>query len=173
MNRFGWVAAAALLLAACGAQDTRVPVALGELVTPASAPWLQVEQQEQDVQVRGLDESVTLTPTPPVSEVVQARLRHALQPAYFTDLVIQCERPSAEMRVDTEATPSTVTLALGTRCLINARGRVSSRAYHAQPTQPAPADGHYAKVLSALLATGADDIAGQLRTDVEAVGGTG
>lgn len=168
MNRFVWVAGAALLLAACGSQDTRVPVALDHLVTPASAPWLQVEQQAQDVEVRGLDESVTLTPAPPVSEVLQSRLRHALQPTYFTDLVVHCERPSAEMRVDTDATPSTVTLALGTRCLINARGRISSRAYHAQPAQPAPGDGNYAKALGALLATGSDDIAGQLRKDVNA-----
>lgn len=173
MNKFVWVAGATVLLAACGAQDTRVPVALGSLVTPASAPWLQVEQQAQDVQVRGLDEALTLTPTPPVSEVLQARLRHAVRSAYSTDLVIHCERPSAELRVDTDATPSTVTLELGTRCLINARGRVSSRAYHAQPAQPVPADGDYAKVLAALLATGSDDIAREMRADVQTVGKAG
>jgi hypothetical protein len=169
MKKFGWVAGGALLLAACGgSQDTRVPVALGSLVAPSSAPWLQVDQQAQDVQVRGLDQSLTLTPTPPVSEVLQARLRHALQSAYFTDLVVHCEEVSSEMRVDSDATPPAVTLELGTRCTINARGLVSSHGYHAQPTLPVPADGDYARTLASLLATGADDIARQLRADVQA-----
>lgn len=169
MKQFGWVAAGALLLAACGgSQDTRVPVALGSLMAPASAPWLQVDQNEQDVQVRGLDESLTLAPTPPVSEVLQARLRAALQPVYSTDLVVHCEQPSAEMRADTEATPANLTLELGTRCTISARGPTSSHAYHVQPSAPVPAGGDYAKALSALLAAGADDIASQLRADVEA-----
>jgi len=168
-KKFGWVVGGALLLAACGGStDTRLPVALGSLVTPTSAPWLQVDQQAQDVEVRGLDQSVTLTPTPPVSEVLQARLRQALQPAYFTDLVVHCEQVFAEMRVDPDATPSTVTLELGTHCTINARGRGSNDSYHVQPSMPAPAHGDYAKALASLLATGADDIARQLRANVEA-----
>lgn len=169
MKKFAWVAGATLLLAACGgSRDVRVPAALGSLVTPASAAWLQVDQQPLDVEVRGLDHSLTLTPTPPVSEVLQARLRHALQSSYFTDLVVHCEEVSSEMRVDTDATPPTVTLELGTHCTINARGLISSHSYHVQPSLPAPADGNYAKSLASLLATGADDIAGQLRTDVQA-----
>ncbi|UGB46818.1 hypothetical protein LQ772_05855 [Frateuria edaphi] len=167
MKKFAWIAGGALLLAACGgSQDTRVPVALGSLVTPASAPWLQVEQDQQDVEVRGLEDSLTLKPTPPVSEVLQARLRHALEPAYFTDLVVHCEQVFAEMRVDTEATPANVTLELGTHCAINARGLGSDKTYHVSPSMPAPARGDYAKALAALLATGADDIARQLRADV-------
>ncbi|NUO73559.1 MAG: hypothetical protein HOQ10_12700 [Frateuria sp.] len=172
MKKFAWVAASALLLAACGgSQEVRVPVALQSLMMPSSAPWLQVDQQAGDVQVRGLEQSVTLTPAPPVSEVLQARLRHAVQPAYFTDLVVHCEQVSTEMRVDADATPPSVTLELGTRCTINARGFVSSHAYHVQPSLPAPANGDYAKAFAALLVTGADDIAGQLRADVQA-GGT-
>ena len=169
MKKFVWVAGSALLLAACGgSQDTRVPVALGSLVTPASAPWLQVEQEPQDVEVRGLDDALTLKPTPPVSEVLQARLRRALEPAYFTDLVVHCEQVFAEMRVDTEATPANVTLELGTHCAINARGLGSDKTYHVSPSMPSPAGGDYARALASLLATGADDIAGQLRADVEA-----
>ena len=169
MKKFAWVAGAALLLAACGgSQDTRVPVALGSLVTPASAPWLQVEQDTQDVEVRGLDDALTLKPTPPVSEVLQARLRQALEGSYFTDLVVQCEQVFAEMRVDTEATPASVTLELGTHCAIHARGLGSDKTYHVSPSMPAPARADYAKALSTLLATGADDIARQLRADVDA-----
>lgn len=169
MKKFVWVVGGALLLAACGgAQDTRVPVALGSLVTPTSAPWLQVEQGAQDVEVRGLDDSLTLKPTPPVSEVLQARLRQALAPDYFTDLVVHCEQVFAEMRVDPEATPASVTLELGTHCTINARGLGPDRTYHVSPSMPAPAGGDYAKALAALLAKGADDIAGQLRADVQA-----
>ena len=169
MKKFVWVVGGAMLLAACGgSQETRVPVALGSLVTPASAPWLQVDTQEQDVQVRGLDEPVTLTPMPSVSEVLQARLRHGLEPAYFTDLVVQCEQVFAEMRVDTEATPASITLELGTHCTINARGRGSNATYHVSPSMPAPARADYAKALTSLLATGADDIARQLRANVEA-----
>lgn len=167
MKKFGWVVGSALLLAACGgSQDTRVPVSLGKLVTPASAPWLQVEQESQDVEVRGLEDSLTLKPTPPVSEVLQARLRQALEPAYFTDLVVHCEQVFAEMRVDAEATPASVTLELGTHCTINARGPGSDKTYHVSPSMPAPARGDYAKALTTLLATGVDDIARQLRADV-------
>lgn len=169
MHKFVGVAVATLLLAACGgSQDTRVPVALGSLVTPASAPWLQVEQKSQDVEVRGLDESLTLNPAPSVAEVLQARLRHALQPIYFSDLVIQCDQVSAEVRVDTDATPPKATLELGTHCAINARGLYSSHDYHVSPSMPAPAAGGYDKAFAALLASGSDDIAQQLRADVQA-----
>jgi hypothetical protein len=169
MKKFAWVIGGTLLLAACGgSQETRVPVALGSLVAPSSAPWLQVEPQEQDVPVRGLDESVTLTPDPPVSEVLQARLRTVLESAYFTDLVVHCEQVSAEMRVDSEATPASITLELGTHCTINARGLGSNATYHASPSMPAPAHADYAKAFASLLATGADDIAGKLRADVQA-----
>ncbi|UGB39218.1 hypothetical protein [Frateuria soli] len=169
MKKFAWVAGSAMLLAACGgSQDTRVPVELGSLVTPASAPWLQVEQDTQDVEVRGLEDSLTLKPTPPVSEVLQARLRQALAPEYFTDLVIHCEQVFAEMRVDPEATPASVTLELGTHCGIDARGVGPDKTYHASPSMPAPAGGDYAKALTRLLAAGSDDIARQLRADVKA-----
>jgi hypothetical protein len=170
MKKFAWVVGSALLLAACGgSQETRVPVPLGSLVTPASAPWLQVDpQDEPDVPVRGLDDTVTLTPTPSVSDVLQARLRNALEPAYFTDLVVHCEQVFSEMRVDAEATPASITLELGTHCTINARGPGSNATYHASPSMPAPAQADYGKALASLLATGADDIAQQLRRDVEA-----
>ncbi|MEI7038326.1 hypothetical protein [Fulvimonas yonginensis] len=168
MKKSGWVIGAVLLLSACGSQETRMPVALGELVTPASAPWLQVDQTARNVQVRGLDDPLTLEPTPPVPEVVQSRLRRALQPAYFTDLVVQCGEVASEMRVDADATPASVTLELGLHCTINARGLISAQDYHAQPSMRVPADGNYAKALSALLATGSDEIAGRLRSDVQA-----
>jgi hypothetical protein len=169
MKKLVWVIGSALLLAACGgSQETRVPVALGSLVTPSSAPWLQVEpQDEPEVPVRGLDDAVTLTPTPSVSDVLQARLRHALEPAYFTDLVVHCEQVSAEMRVDTEATPASITLELGTHCAVNARGLGPNATYHVSPSMPAPAHADYAKALASLLATGSDQIAAQLRKDVE------
>ena len=101
-----------------------------------------------------------------MSEVVQARLRQALQPMYYTDLVVDCTQPSAEMLADTDNTPHTVTLMLATRCTINARGLVSAHDYRAQPALPVPADGNYARVLTALLATGDDDIAAHLRADI-------
>jgi hypothetical protein len=169
MKKFAWVVGGAMLLAACGgAQDVRAPVALDSLVTPISAPWLQVDQQAQDVEVRGLDHSVTLTPQPSVSAVLQSRLRQSLQPNYFTDLIVGCEQVFAEMRVDADATPNNITLELGTHCTINARGRISSRTYHVQPSMPVPAHRDYAKALSTLLATGTEDIAGQLRADINA-----
>ena len=167
MKKLAWVTGAALLLAACGSQETRVPVALGDLVMPASAPWLQVNQKARNVEVRGLDNEFTLEPTPPVPEVVQSRLRRALQPAYFTDLVVQCGEVASEMRVDTDATPSNVTLELGTHCMINARGLISSHDYRVHPAMPVPAGGDYAKALSSLLVTGSNEIAGRLRSDVQ------
>lgn len=169
MNKRVWVAAATLWLSACGgSQDTRVPVALGSLVVPASAPWLQVEQQPMDVQVRGVDPAVTLNPAPPVSDVLQARLRHALAPVYTTDLVVSCDQVSAEIRVDTDATPAQATLELRTHCAITARGVSSVHDYHVSPSMPAPSSGAYGPVLAALLATGSDQIAQQLGADVQA-----
>lgn len=168
MKKSVWMLAAALSLSACGSQPARVPVALGELVTPASAPWLHVDQTARNVAVRGLDDEVMLEPSPSVPEVVQSRLRHALEPVYFTDLVVECGEVASEMRVDSEATPASVTLELVMHCTINARGRISAHDYHVQPSMRAPAGGAYAKALQALLPTGADEIAGRLRSDVQA-----
>ena len=156
----------ALLLGACGGQDTRTPVALDSLVVPTTAPWLQVEQKPMDLVVRGLDPSLTLTPAPSVPAVLQAQLRQALQTSYITNLVVTCTDVEARMQLDTDATPNSVTLALSLHCTTNAQGLVSSRDYRAQPAIPAPADGDYRKALVALLATGSADIAGQLNADV-------
>jgi hypothetical protein len=158
----------AMLLAACGGQDTRTPVVLGQLVVPASAPWLTVEQSSFDLPVRGLDQSLVLNPSPSVTAVLQSQLRHALQSDYFTDLVVGCDGVKADMRVDQDATPNSVGLELSTHCTINARGFVYKHDYRVQPSMPVPADGDYRGALTSLLGTGSKDLADQLTTDVAA-----
>lgn len=172
MKRVWATGAAALLLAACGGKDTRTPVALDHLVGPTSAPWFTVEQSTFDVPVRGADESVVLNPQPPIPEVLQAQLREALQPAYFTDLIVGCSRVKLEMRVDNgdddDNAPSKVGLDLSLQCRIDARGFITTHDYRVHPDMPVPAGADYKKALVTLLDAGARDIAGRLTNDVEA-----
>lgn len=155
-----------LLLGACGGQDTRTPVALDNLVVPASAPWLQVEQKPLDVVVRGLDTPLVLAPTPSLAAVLQAQLRQALQASYITNLVVACAGVEAQMRVDSDATPASVALELGLRCTVNAQGFVSVHDYRVQPSLPVPADADYRKALTALLDTASKDVGARLKADV-------
>ncbi|KRE89396.1 hypothetical protein ASG87_03385 [Frateuria sp. Soil773] len=170
MTKRSWAAAAAaLLLAACGGEQVRTPVALGHLVAPVSAPWLTVEQSTFDLAVRGTDEPVLLDPQPSVPAVLQSTLRHEVQPLYFTDLIVGCNNVGAEVRVRTEDdAPSRVGLDLSLRCRIDARGLISSHDYRVRPDMPVPADGDYAKAFASLLDGGSHDIARQLAADVAA-----
>ncbi|PWK87796.1 hypothetical protein [Fulvimonas soli] len=163
------LAASTLLLAACGRQDTRTPVPLQQLVQPASAPWLTLPQDAFDVPVRGADGKVVLNPSPSVPEVLQAQLRHAAQPEYYTDLVVSCDGLKTGMRVDTpEDGPSSATLDLALHCRINARGIFTDRGYAAHPTLPVPADQNYARLFTALLDAAGKDVAGRLAADIHA-----
>jgi hypothetical protein len=170
MKRIALAIAGTVLLSACG-HDTRTPVALGTLVVPNQAPWLILSPGPEQVELRGLDDTLKFLPDPPLAKALEAQLRAGVQQDYFANLTIACDDIKAGMKVDTDEAPDTVLLDLSLRCTINAAGRVSSHAYAVSPTTPVPAgssEATYAQALGVLLRKGAGQIATQLSTDVRA-----
>ncbi|SFS02371.1 hypothetical protein SAMN05216570_1618 [Dyella sp. OK004] len=160
--------AMALVLCACGSQKTRETVPLDALVVPASAPWISVEPSQGDLLVRGLDQKVILTPSRPVSDVLQAQLRQALQPAYISNLTVTCERVKTDMRVKHEDdAPSTATLDISMRCTTNARGFVTRSELRSQPSAPVSTQTDYAKLFVVLLDGVSKEMAGKVQADID------
>jgi hypothetical protein len=123
------------------------------------------------VEVRGLDETLKLQPTPSVATAVEAQLRAVVQKDYFSNLTIACNGLKAEMRVDQDEAPDTVKLDLALSCTINARGLVEAHEYNATATTPVAAgsgDAAYGRALAALLRDGSGQVANKLATDVRA-----
>lgn len=160
--------AGTLLLAACG-HDTRTPVALGTLVVPNQAPWLILGAGPEQVELKGLDDTLKFRPDPPLARALEAQLRAGVQAEYFPNLTIACQDTAAEMRVDTDEAPDTVRLDLSLSCTINASGYVSKHDYAAAPTTAvrsgSGADA-YARALGLLLKDGSAQIAAKLAADV-------
>lgn len=157
-----------MLLAACS-HDVRTPVALDTLVVPTQAPWLILGAGPEQLEVKGLDQSVKLQPEPPLAKALEAQLRAAVQKDYFTNLTIACDGPKVGLRGGDEDAPDAVRLELSLHCTINARGYVSSHDYQASATTSVPAgsDGSaYARALVILLRDGAGQIAAKLEPDV-------
>lgn len=161
---------ATLLLCACG-HSVRTPASLGGLVVPGTAPWLQIAAGPDKVDVRGLDQSLTLEPDPTLSVALQSQLGQALQPDYFADLIISCDSIETGMRVNQKKAPGAVAMDLSIRCTINASGQETSHTYQVKPST-AVADGAgdtaYAQALPTLLAAGAKDLASQLDVGIKA-----
>ena len=160
--------AGTVLLAACS-HDVRTPVALDTLVVPNQAPWLILGAGPEQVEVKGLDQSVKLLPEPPLAKALEAQLRAAVQKDYFTNLTIACDGPKVELRGGDEDAPDAVRLGLSLHCTINARGYVSTHDYQASASTSVPAgsDGAaYARALVMLLRDGAGQIAAKLGPDV-------
>jgi hypothetical protein len=160
--------AGTLLLAACG-HDTRTTAALGTLVVPNQAPWLILAPGPDKLDVKGLEQSVQLQPDPPLATALEAQLRAAVQPDYFTNLTIGCNDLKAQMRGGSEDAPDRVDLELALHCTINARGYVSQHDYESSSSTTVPTGSDadaYARALAVLLRDGAGRIATQLKPDV-------
>ncbi|WP_266168904.1 hypothetical protein [Dyella subtropica] len=158
-----------LSLCACGGQKTRETVALDPLVVPASAPWISVEPTQGDLQVRGIDEKVILSPSRPVSEVLQAQLRSALQSAYMSNLTVACEHVKTDMRVKhADDAPSIATLDVSMHCTTNARGFVTRSDLHSQPSAPVSAQTDYSKLFVSLLDEASKEMIGKVQADIDA-----
>ena len=165
------VIGATLLLCACG-HSVRTQASLGRLVVPGTAPWLQVAAGPDKVDVRGLDQSLTLEPDPTLSAALQSQLGQALQPDYFADLIISCDSLATEMRVNQKKAPGAVAMDLSIHCTINADGREASQTYQVKPSAAvgdAAGDTAYAQALPTLLAAGAKDLATQLDVGIKAI----
>ncbi len=61
MKRIAWAMGACMLVAACS-HDVRLAVPLGNMVTPGTAPWLQVSQGPEQIEVKGLEQKLVLMP---------------------------------------------------------------------------------------------------------------
>ena len=169
MARGAGLVAMALALAACGGQKARETVPVDALVVPAFAPWISVEPTQGDLQVRGLDEKVVLTPSRPVSDVLQAQLRQALQPAYISNLTLACERVKTDMRVRHEDDkPSVATLEISLRCTTNARGFITRSEPKLEPSAPVNAQTDYSKLFVSLLDNASKELATKLQADIDA-----
>ena len=169
MARGAGLAVLALALAACGGHKARETAPVDALVVPAFAPWISVEPTAGDLQVRGLDEKVVLSPSRPVSEVLQAQLRQALQPAYISNLTVACERVKTDIRVRHEDDkPSIATLDISMRCTTNARGFVTRSEPHLEPTAEVNGQTNYPKLFVSLLDHASKELATKLQADIDA-----
>ena len=168
MKRIVLAVGATMLLAACS-HDVRLAVPLGGMVVPGTAPWLQVAPGPEQVEVKGLEQKLVLTPAPALADALQSALGKALQPDYFTDLTASCDSLDAGMKVDQDDAPGKVALDLSLRCTINARGFISHGSYSARPTTAVAANADsdaYARALPVLLDDAAKSIAGRLQADI-------
>lgn len=164
------VIAGTLLLAACG-HDTRTTASLGTLVVPNQAPWLILAPGPDTLDVKGLEQSVKLQPDPPLATALEAQLRAAVQPDYFTNLTIGCNDLKAQLRGGSEDAPASVELTLALHCTINASGYLSTHDYESSSTTTVPVGSDadvYARALAVLLHDGAGRIAAKLVPDVRA-----
>jgi hypothetical protein len=169
MVRGAGLMAAMLALTACGGQKARQVAPMDALVVPAFAPWISVEPTQGDLQVRGLDEKVVLTPSRPVSDVLQAQLRKALQPAYISNLTVACERVKTDLRVrHDEDKPSVATLDVSMRCTTNARGFITRSEPHLEPSAEVNAQTDYPKLFVALLDNASKELATKVQADIDA-----
>jgi hypothetical protein len=168
-KRMMTVGALVFALSACGGQKTQTPVVLDQLVVPTSAPWISVEQSQGDLAVRGLDEKLILSPSRSVSEVVQAQLRQALQPAYISNLTVACDHVKADLRVKRgDDAASTAILDVSMRCMTDARGFVTRSEPRSQPSAPVSAQTDYAKLFAQLLGDASKELAGKVQADIDA-----
>ena len=169
MARGAGLAVLAVALAACGGQKARETAPVDALVVPTFAPWISVEPTAGDLQVRGLDEKVVLSPSRPVSEVLQAQLRQALQPAYISNLTVACERVKTDIRVRHEDDkPSVATLDISMRCTTNARGFITRSEPHLEPTAVVNAQTSYPTLFVSLLDNASKELATKLQADIDA-----
>jgi hypothetical protein len=170
MKRFLMIGAATALLGACGGQNVRMQAPLGNLVKLGTAPWLTVAGGADTLDVRGLDHKLTLDPSPDVSAAFQSQLGTRLQPDYFQDLVVTCTSLTTALRVDQDKAPGQVSMDLAVHCAVWARGFDSNYDYKTQVSAAVASgasDDAYALALPKLLADGADDVASQLRGDLQ------
>jgi hypothetical protein len=166
--------AAVTMLSACGGK-TMIESDMSRIVaaSPAS-PWLTLENKgDHVVSVSGLPASAKVQVSPDIASAVEAELRTALQPKYFTDLIIGCrglQVTTAVLNPDVEPN-ALATMNLVVNCRIVARGVVVSKAYHVEKIEQiqwvAP---HLDTLVPKLISGVSAQLADQLWADVVATG---
>jgi hypothetical protein len=165
--------AAVTMLSACGGK-TMIESDMSRIVaaSPAS-PWLTLENKgDHVVSVSGLPASAKVQVSPDIASAVEAELRTALQPKYFTDLIIGCRGLQQTTSVRSpDGEPSVATMDVQVNCRIVARGIVVAKAYHLVQTAPVQADAPRLETLVPKLISGVSaQLADQLWADVVATG---
>jgi len=164
------VIGAAALLSACGGQVVHAPAPIGDLVKPGTPPWLTVTGGEDKLEVRGLDHKLLLEPAPELATAVQSQLGTQVLHSYFQGLVVTCSSLAATLHVDEKKAPGELQLEMSLHCGIWARGFDADHDYTVH-VSAAVSDGDgdqgYARALPVLLANGANDVAAQLRSDLQ------
>jgi hypothetical protein len=166
------VAAAALLLAACGGKSMIEADATRMVAASPESPWLTVENKGATViAVKGLDSKALVQVSPDVVGVIQAQLRTTLQPKYFTDLIIGCRSVDLAVSATPQADSPATTIDLQADCRIVARGKVVAKGYRVRQSAPLNAAEPRLDVqVPALLQSASRELADQLWADVVATG---
>ncbi|MGN6480089.1 hypothetical protein [Luteibacter sp.] len=166
------VAAAALLLAACGGKSMIEADATRMVAASPDSPWLTVENKGATViTVKGLDAKALVQVSPDVVGVIQAQLRTTLQPKYFTDLIIGCRNVDVAVVATPQADVPGTAIDLQADCRIVARGKIVAKSYRVSQALPLnAAQPRFDTQVPALLQAAAKDLANQLWTDVVATG---
>jgi hypothetical protein len=166
------VAAATLLLSACGGKSMIEADASRMVAASPDSPWLTVENKKDTVVVvKGLDAKALVEVTPDVASVIQGQLRTSLQPKYFTDLIIGCRNVAWAIVANPQADTPVTSITLEADCRIVARGKVVAKGYRIAESVPLnAAEPNLGSQVPALLQSASRDLADQLWADVVATG---
>jgi hypothetical protein len=173
VTKYAVVATAVMMLSACGGK-TMIESDMSRTVaaSPAS-PWLTLENKgDHVVSVSGLPTSAKVDVSPDIASAVEAGLRTALQPKYFTDLIIGCRGLQTTTSVRTpDGEPSVATMEMVVNCRIVARGVIVSKGYRVSQGAPVQPDAPHLDTLVPKLISGATaQLADQVWADVVATG---
>lgn len=173
LTKYAMTATAVMMLSACGGK-TMIESDMSRAVaaSPAS-PWLTVENKgDHVVAVSGLPTSAKVQVTPDIPSAVEAGLRTALQPKYFTDLIIGCRGLQQTTSVRSpDGEPSVATMDMVVNCRIVARGVIVSKSYRVSQGAPVQPDAPHLDTLVPKLISGATaQLADQVWADVVATG---
>ena len=173
MRKVG-AALAVVMLSGCGGKTMIESDMSGAVAASPASPWLTVQGAGQTVvTVTGLDAKTKVQVTPDLDAVVQAHVRSALQPKYFTDLIINCRGLEVVVTAKTEddSAVTDANLDLSASCRIVARGIVVSKGYRVHQSSPIdPPAPHFDTVLPALIRGASNQLADQLWADTVATG---
>lgn len=166
------VAAATLLLSACGGKSMIEADASRMVATSPDSPWLTVENKGAAVlPVKGLEAKALVQVSPDVVSVIQAQLRQSLQPKYFTDLIIGCRNVGVVVSASPQADTPVTSINLEADCRIVARGKVVAKGYRVAQSVPLNAAEPRLDVqVPKLLQSASRELADQLWADVVATG---
>ncbi len=167
-------ALAVAMLSGCGGKTMMVSDMSGMVAASPASPWLTVQGAGQTVvTLTGLDTKTKVQVAPDLDAVVQAQVRSALQPKYFTDLIINCRslEVGVAAKTDDDAATTNANLDLSVSCRIVARGLVVSKGYRVRQSSPIdPAAPHFDTLMPVLIRGASNQLADQLWTDVVATG---